>query len=225
MTQPFWDSGVTTGNAVVGVTFDGAGQPTTKFVALSGNTDCLLPDVSILNILTDRWNWDVIYIACQRLPGLCEVEFGREHRVDKRSAIGNDGTQITSLGYKAADITIKTRIWTPQQLRDFETITIPTIQPRPGKAHARPTAVVVDYPSLAMWGIFSLFVTKVAGPKKTGTPGVWEITITASEVSPLVPVGTTTAKGGSIAQQQAYQPPAASPPSQTSGVLLPATGQ
>jgi hypothetical protein len=230
VTQPFWDSGVTTGTAIAPLPVAGQplwAPPLVQPLFLAGNTDCLLPDVSIQNRVDDRWSWDVIYLRSLRVPGLAEVDHGREHRIHKRSAIGNDGTQITSLGYKAADITIKVRLWTPQQLRDFEMITIPSVQPRPGKAQLRPQAVQVEYPSLSMWGISNLFVTKVVGPKKTGTVGVWEVTLTATEVTQLVAVGTTTARGGSIAQQPnvANQPTPASPPSQTNYVLAPTLGQ
>jgi hypothetical protein len=166
---------------------------------VGGNIDCLLPDVSVVNVLPDRWNWEVIYLAGQRVPGLVDVEFRRAHRIDRRAANGADGEAITSLGYKAADIIVKVRMWTPQQLADFQAITIPAVQPRPGKVNARPVSVSVDYPSLAMWGIFKLFVVEVAGPKRSSTPQLWEVTLTATEISPLVATSTATQKSGGVA--------------------------
>lgn len=206
MPLPFWDAG-----AVVG-----------------RNIDCLLPDVSVQDRLPSRWDWEVIYMAGRRVPGLCEVEFKREHRIDKRAANGVDYQSITSLGYNGADVQIKIRMWTPQQWIDFQAITVPSIQPRPGKPNARPKAVKTEHPALAVWGTKSLFVTHVGGPKPTNIPQAREILITCSDVAPQVQVGTATQKGGGVSSEPnkfTGQPAKPSAPPPSASINTPTPGQ
>lgn len=177
MPQPFWDPG-------------------------AQNVTCFLPDVSQQEVLPDRWNWDVIYLAGRRVPGLVEVDFKREHRANKRLASGVDGTSVTSLGYNGADIVVRIRLWTPQQWLDFQTITIPSVQPRPGKASVRPVSITADYPSLATWGCFRLFVLHVDGPKKCEVHGARDIILSCSDTSPQVAVGVATQKGAGVATEK-----------------------
>lgn len=179
MAQPFWDTGSTTYASFT----------------VGGNTDSLLPDVIAQNLLPERWAWDVIYMAGKRVPGLAEVKMKRASRVDKRGSNGSSGMAMTSLGYSPAEITIKIRLWTTQQLADLQSITIPSIQPHPGKSRV-PKTIEVQYPSLSMWGVKSLYVVGIAGPEKTSTPQLWEVTFTCDELSPLVAVGSTKQIGG-----------------------------
>ena len=217
MGQPFWDAGATPGfglQAQFVTTIDPAtGKATGAIISASGNNDCLLPDIAFQEQLKAPWAWDVIYLAGRRAPGLAVVKFGREHRVNAREANGADGAQTTSLGYRTADIDIKLRLWTPQQLADFESITIPSIQPRPGKPGAGPRSVQVQYPSLAMWGITKLFVTKVSGPVPSSVPQLWEVSITATEINPLKQMGTATQKSGGVAVIPNQATGAKAPPS------------
>jgi hypothetical protein len=200
MPQPFWDTGATVNGGSGTIATGNDGKTSALFVVAGGNTDCLLPDVSSGGSrLPDRWAFDVIYMAGLRVPGLCDVKVKRAHRLDRRCANGVDGGAMTSLGYNPAEVTIKLRMWTPQQLLDFQAITIDSIQPRPGKAMARPVAVQVEYPSLGMWGIKSLFVVSIAGPERTSIPQLWETTLTCDELSPLTAVAVATQRGGGVA--------------------------
>lgn len=198
MPQPFWDIGVDIGRGI----------------------DCLLPDVSVQNVLPPFWSWKVIYMAGRRVPGLCHVTFKRAHRVDKRAASGTDNPTVTSLGYDGAEVIIEIRLWTPQQLIDYQAITIPSVQPAPGKAGARPKSVKVSYPSLSMYGVKSLFVTEIAGPEPTSTHGVWKVVLTATQTEPMNPAGSVTQKGGGVSTApnvypgQPAKPPSA-PPSES----------
>lgn len=187
MPVSFWDAG-----EIPGTFWDPTG-------GRGGNFDCLLPDVSQINRLPAFWDWEVIYMADRRVPGLVQVKFKRAHRVDKKAAGGADNQTITSLGYNGAEVNIELRLWTPQQLVDYQNFTIPSIQPAPGKANARPKSVKVAYPSLAMYGVRSLFVTEIAGPEPTHIPQLWKVAIVATQTEPMAQVGTTTQKGGGVA--------------------------
>jgi hypothetical protein len=237
MTQQFWDpagAGVATNLNPTGYAQVGAnGRLQLKQASLNvnggvsymGGILTLLPDVSVQNLLPDQWAWDVIYLAFNRVPGLVDVKMKRGHRTAQNKANGADGAQLVSLGYNPAEVTIKIRMWTPQQLRDFETITIPTVQPRPGKAGARPVPVVVDYPSLAMWGINKLFITDIAGPERTSTPQVWEVTLTASELSPVVTTGVVQQKGTGPGGLPTSQPATPQNSPSAGGATSPVVGQ
>lgn len=185
MPLPFWDSEARNAG-VQGV----------------GGLTCLLPDVSVQDELPERWDWDVIYLDDHRVPGLVKVDFKRAHRTAIRRANGMDNDSVTSLGYSGAEITIRIRMWMPQQWLDFQRITIPSVQPRPGKQSVRPKSVAAEYPSLAAWGCHQVFVLHVDGPKECEVPGARDIILTCSDTSPQVPVGTATQKGGGVSTER-----------------------
>jgi hypothetical protein len=185
MPLPFWDSQARDGG-----------------VQGFGGLICFLPDVSVQPLLGSRWAWDVIYLDDLRVPGLVKVDFKRRHRVDIRRANGVDGQSVTSLGYNGANITVRVRLWTPQQWIDFQRFTIPSVQPRPGKVKVRPKSVAVDYPSLAAWGCHQLFVIDVDGPRECEVHGARDIILSCSDTSPQVAVPTTTQKGGGVSTEK-----------------------
>lgn len=193
MPIPFWISGVSVGNGI----------------------DCLLPDIA--QGLPDSMIWQVVFMAGKRVPGLAQVKFKRGHRVDKRTASGMAGQSMVALGYNPSEINIKITLWTPQQWIDFQTVTVPSVQPHPGKANALPKSVEVRHPSLGVWGAKQFFVLNVEGPVKGSVNGTMEITFDCSDTSPLTsapvnkPAGAGLASAPNSFTSQSTKPPGVPP--------------
>lgn len=73
--------------------------------------------------------WDYVTIAVPynapsepKTPGICEVTCDKSRDVDKKKQKGSDGARITLAGLEPAMVDIKITIWTPQQLKELETL-------------------------------------------------------------------------------------------------------
>ncbi len=163
--------------------------------------------------------WDVVYLNDRRLPGLSELTFRRLHRGDIRSINGADYGTISLLGYSPSEINIRTRLWTGQQLADFQAL-IPFFQPVPGKpassptnpGDSRPQSLKIRHPALAMWSITEVVILEIAGPQKTATPQVFEVVLRAVESTFFKTVGVYTASPASDIAQQLGQSPGTKQP-------------
>lgn len=221
-TLPFWDPG---GAGAITYLDPGNTPGLAGGVYYKGGIESLLPNVGVLNDLGEQWAWDVIYLGSKRVPGLADVKARRKHRVASSEANGMDNSNLISLGYSPAEVAIKIRLWTPQQLDDFQ-LTLQEILPVPGKAAIRPAALQVQHPALKLLHVQLLFVTEVSAPEKSGIPQVWEATITATDLRPIREVGTQKPlldHVGASGQQKASDKPAAKrTPAQNQG---PTVGQ
>jgi hypothetical protein len=53
-------------------------------------------------------------------PGICEVTCVKMRDVDKKKKKGSDGARITLAGLEPAEVDLKNKIWTPQQLVELD---------------------------------------------------------------------------------------------------------
>src|SRR6516225_3918036 len=63
---------------------------------------------------------DYVVIGDYTTPGVCEVKCDKQREVDKKKIKGADGARITLAGLEPANVDIKIKIWTPQQLLELD---------------------------------------------------------------------------------------------------------
>jgi hypothetical protein len=63
--------------------------------------------------------WDYVTVGSFKTPGVAEVHPRKTKDVDRKKQPGSQNERLTVLGHKAADVDIRVRVWTPEQLRQF----------------------------------------------------------------------------------------------------------
>lgn len=106
--------------------------------------------------------WDTIKIAGMRAPGLPRVLGGKGKRIQVKLSAGSNGAVPTYLGEDPCDFSIRLTIWTPNQwkwLKQFVDLISP-----PATVRIAPKIAKVEYPALALIGIYDMYVVRVAIP-------------------------------------------------------------
>lgn len=105
--------------------------------------------------------YDRVVMAGFEFPGVCTVDAELRRKLDKKAPKGTDGATITDDGEDQAPVEIEVRLYTREDWQRFELI-VPFISPKtPGKR----VAVAIDYPTLALFGINTVYVESVSVPK------------------------------------------------------------
>lgn len=144
----------------------------------------------------DPKSWDTLLLGGAELPGVVDIDGSKGRKVDVKTRKGSDGATLTDNGYDPAKVTIKLRIWTPEQWRLWQII-FPLIDPK--RLGSVRVPFDVQHPSLAAIGIRSVYVTTVAVPKLQG--GVLNVTLNAVEWFPepkKAKAGTPKATGNAL---------------------------
>jgi hypothetical protein len=131
--------------------------------------------------------WDVFFVGTSRLPGLVKVKGARKYKLDRKDTAGADGQTLTGLGHLPFEATITIRLWEDQHWEDLKAV-IPVLMPPPIKG--RPVPVDVAHPTLDLHSVKSLYFTEISVPEETGTKGVYEVILQATEFLPV--------KGGNV---------------------------
>jgi hypothetical protein len=154
--------------------------------------------------------WDRFVVAGRALPGVATVDGAKRVRLDERSASGSDGASLTHQGNDGAQVTVRLRMWTADQVEEWGRREKEFLA-RAGKS--RPKPVVVYHPALAIHGIKSLFVKEV-GLLRVQAGGSGEVSIRFVEFLPPAQVGVSTPKAAIQQVPSVLNSPAAgSPPS------------
>ncbi len=150
--------------------------------------------------------WDTVKLAGKPLPGICEIEIKKNRDVDKKKAAGSDGARITLHGMEPGAATIKVTIWTPEQLRVFQSMWtefFPGDNKRPPKypkGKPYPPALDISHPACNMHNVRSVVIVGGDGPTPGSVPKTRVFTIHALEYlapgkesatsSPVQPIGS-----------------------------------
>lgn len=67
-----------------------------------------------------RGPWDVVYLAGRAMPGVAEVSVQQGRKIDDRGSPGRNGARLIDKGSEAAKVTIRLRVWTPEQLAELQ---------------------------------------------------------------------------------------------------------
>ena len=105
--------------------------------------------------------YDRVVLAGFEFPGICTVDAELRRKLDKKAPKGVNGGTITDDGEDQAPVEVEVRLYTKEDWERFELI-VPFITPKsPGKR----LAVSIDYPTLALFGINTIYVEAVSIPK------------------------------------------------------------
>lgn len=190
--------------------------------------DDLLPSLESLPVsgvelsswIEDPAAWSTCTIGGVKIPGLSIVDGkGFDNRVDRQKIPGSNGQRLVHVGYDPADFTIRTRVWTKEQLNSY--LAVVTVV-RPKKKGTPPTPVSVDHPTLTLWGVTSCLVLSGSMPKanQDESPQWYTIELRCIEFVPAGSGTTATASydvanlgpgavGEKVEQLKAQQSPAA----------------
>lgn len=138
--------------------------------------------MAIPSWIDSPFTWDTIIVGGQEFPGLATVDAGREYTCDKKQSAGADSVTLTGLGHMPAEVKITLRIWNTGQWNELQT-RIAQLLPKPHKS--KPQAVDVSHPALALYGIRSLYFTKIHGPRHTSVKHVMEVDLIGTEYLPV----------------------------------------
>jgi hypothetical protein len=124
--------------------------------------------------------YDRVVIAGYELPGICSVDAEHRRKLDKKNAKGEDGATITDDGEDQAPVEVRVELYTLEDWNRFQQV-VPHINPKgPGKR----VGVSIDYPTLALFGITTIYVEAVSVPKFDGKRQFMTCTIRATEWRP-----------------------------------------
>ena len=159
----------------------------------------------------DQWSqWDRMTLAGIDVPGWVHVAGNHTRRTDERKVAGVNSATLTNLGYDPAEVDITVTMWTPRQWSDFESKLLPIIKPRvqpatiaatlltsntliisPASGGSQQVTVTVSvrpvdvyYPSLAAYGIRSLYIRAIGLPIPGPVFGSRIVLIRATEFAP-----------------------------------------
>ena len=140
--------------------------------------------------------WDRVKIAGLTLPGLARVEAKLGSQVETKHPPGQDGVDITDLGYDPATVDVTLILWEAVHLEKLEEI-LPKLRPLKGDPRKH-TEVV--HPSLTMLGIRYLYVKEIGTLKDGQVEGTKEMALNFIEFYPetrknAVTKKTTAVKG------------------------------
>jgi hypothetical protein len=121
-----------------------------------------------------KYDVDKINVAGQLSPGACEISRGfAPNKWDERNGYGLSGSTLIFRGIGLATFTVKIRMWTDEQLAEWETWK--QIIDRP-VSRKYPRALKVWHPILEDMGVSAAIVEKRGQLTKKNT-GDWEVEI------------------------------------------------
>jgi hypothetical protein len=124
--------------------------------------------------------WDNCTLGGFDLPGISKVSVSKERKVDVKEAQGVDGATITDKGTRAADVRIRTTIWTPSQWEDMQII-VPQLEPEGVKGDTKSVlknVVAIINPAAQSRNVNSVYVKAIEGPTDGSVPGTKEYQFT-----------------------------------------------
>jgi len=141
------------------------------------------------------YEWDTLYLAGERWPGICEVTgAGVSRRVDAKATKGSDGAVLKDQGMNLAKMTIKVMVYNRTDWAELQRL-LPTVHPRrPGGART-PTSIVTPYTKLL--GIENIYITSIPIPSLDKSKQQLTLTMQAIEWVPQPKPVKHAAGGGS----------------------------
>lgn len=125
--------------------------------------------------------WDYVYLGVPltqpNTPGLCDLVIDKGRQIDKKKSGGTDGARVTYHGMTLGMVTLKIRIWTPDQLQALSNLWTILFPPA---YKGVPPAFDAQHPALSYNGIKSLQFYKGSGPLIDGR-GIGTFTMEAVE--------------------------------------------
>lgn len=126
--------------------------------------------------------WMAVYIAGQRLPGVCKVDTNCKIRHGNKKVPGLHGAVRPQYGYEPAEIRIECIIWMPGHIQTLESM-MAVIRPQPGRGQPKPVSVV--HPALNLIGVQDIEIVGLAPPKQREEGGdIYVFTVHALEYIP-----------------------------------------
>lgn len=87
-------------------------------------------------------DWDTAVIEGVVTPGLVHITVSRGPKWDRKVAKGQTSEKQTFTGYPSANLKIRFRLWTEQQVADFEARILPLLEPTPSKEAPKGLSIV-----------------------------------------------------------------------------------
>jgi hypothetical protein len=112
--------------------------------------------------------WDLVHVSSVEwgvytLPGIAEVDVKLAEGLDIQKPKGHHGAAITDVGAEPAEVTVKLTIYEQASWIDFQK-NASKFRPKPKGALNK---MGIAHPKCALWGIQTVMVKLVGGPKKT----------------------------------------------------------
>lgn len=157
----------------------------------------------------DTYEWDYLYLAGERWPGICEVSgSGVSRRVDAKATKGSDGAVLKDEGMNLAKLTIKLTLWNEEQWTMLQEL-LPSVHPRRAGGARTPTSIITPYTRLL--GIDNIYITAIPVPALDKSKQILTVTMQAIEWVPTPKpvkhgVGGTGGGGGYSAEEHLENP-------------------
>jgi hypothetical protein len=149
--------------------------------------------------------YDRVVIAGFEFPGLARVKGELRRKLDKKAPKGVNGGTTTDDGEDHHPVEVEIRLYTREDWQRFELI-VPFISP---KSLGKRVAVTIDYPTLALFGINTIYVESVTIPDFVDDKRQHMVcTIRANEWRPPpkpAPSKSSTAKESADNAKEAYK--------------------
>ena len=130
----------------------------------------------------DTYEWDYLYLAGVRWPGICEVTgSGVSRRVDAKATKGSDGAVLKDEGMDLAKLTIKLTIWNAEQWTMLQEL-LPSVHPRSSGGARTPTSIITPYTKLL--GINNIYIKAIPIPSLDKAKQILTLTMEAIEWVP-----------------------------------------
>jgi len=123
--------------------------------------------------------WHRMTIDGMPVPGVVNVRGGHERREDVLEVPGQDGAEVTHLGFAGAEFFVEVTMWTDAHAAAWQRL-YQRIRPKKGEA-AR--AVSVLHPALQQAGVRQLYVRRITVPEHAGH-GIWKAELELVEYVP-----------------------------------------
>ena len=142
---------------------------------------------SIPSITTAPGLWNTITIAGITYPGICKVRGSKPLKAHKKEVPGEDNSQNTSLGFRAAPVTLTFTIadepGDQTQWLAFQQI-VSILQPTTGQ---KIQGIDVRHPALDLYGIHSLYLINLGFPEQRSEsePDILTVHVEMSQYAPL----------------------------------------
>jgi hypothetical protein len=137
--------------------------------------------------------WDTCVLGHITLPGVSDLRITRKQTISREKGSGTSGETLKFQGPKAADVIIRNRIHTPEQLAELSEC-LPELEP----VGSKKDGVVWDlgHPKATIRGVKTVVVELISGPDPVGNGGEYETTFQCIEQRKPEPKPVSTAKGG-----------------------------
>jgi len=160
-----------------------------------------LGPLGAINPIDNPGAWDVVVIAGQQSPGICELgDVKRAHEWDVKKGKGSLAATTTFVGRPPAKFTITFRLWQSDHFAAWDDFVL-LLQYNPTKKAV--AAVDIYHPALAFAGIHSVVTESIGAPHHEGD-GMYTIAIEFLEYFPApkvsavsTPTTSTTNSGDS----------------------------